>query len=78
MISIRTEKAILWALSLHPDERPENVRAFLGSLIGDRPTITRPINKNKTAVDIIKLLPEQILVWVIFFLVLLSLILSIS
>ncbi|NTW44704.1 MAG: serine/threonine protein kinase [Anaerolineaceae bacterium] len=78
MISIRTEKAILWALSLHPDERPENVRAFLGSLIGDRPTITRPINKNKTAVDIIKLLPERILVWVVFFLVLLSLILSIS
>lgn len=36
-ISLRTEKAILWALSLHPDERPENVERFRQSLLGDHP-----------------------------------------
>ncbi|MHB8135881.1 MAG: serine/threonine protein kinase [Anaerolineaceae bacterium] len=78
MISIRTEKAILWALSLHPDERPENVRQFHQSLVGDRPSITRPINKNKSVADILKLLPERILVWALIILLFFSFMLSIS
>jgi serine/threonine protein kinase len=34
-ISIRTERAILWALSLHPDERPQSVEEFRQALVGD-------------------------------------------
>ena len=36
-ISLRTQKAILWAMELHPDDRPENVEAFRDALIGSRP-----------------------------------------
>ncbi len=42
-LSLRTQKAILWAMELHPDDRPENVEAFRDALIGSRPiTITSP------------------------------------
>ncbi|KAF0110279.1 MAG: serine/threonine protein kinase bacterial [Chloroflexi bacterium] len=36
-ISSRTEKAILWAMSLHPDDRPKTVEDFRDALIGSRP-----------------------------------------
>ncbi|MCX6055765.1 MAG: serine/threonine-protein kinase [Chloroflexi bacterium] len=36
-VAIRTEKAILWAMSLHPDDRPKNVEDFRDALIGSRP-----------------------------------------
>jgi len=41
-ISARTERAVLWALSLHPDERPQNVKAFRDALLGYGDPITRP------------------------------------
>jgi serine/threonine-protein kinase len=34
-INIRVEKAILWAMSLHPDDRPKNVVEFRDALIGN-------------------------------------------
>jgi eukaryotic-like serine/threonine-protein kinase len=37
VISHRTEQAVLWAMSIHPDERPQNVEAFRRALAGDRP-----------------------------------------
>ncbi len=40
-ISPRTERAILWALNLHPDERPSNIAIFRESLLGSRPIIVR-------------------------------------
>jgi serine/threonine-protein kinase len=46
-ISQRTEKAILWALSLHPDERPENVERFRQSLLGDHPIQPRISNNTR-------------------------------
>jgi serine/threonine-protein kinase len=46
-ISQRTEKAILWALSLHPDERPENVERFRQSLLGDHPILPRISNNTR-------------------------------
>lgn len=41
-ISMRTERAILWAMSLHPDERPQNVEEFRRALLGDWDPGTRP------------------------------------
>ncbi|MEW6180840.1 MAG: serine/threonine-protein kinase [Chloroflexota bacterium] len=40
-ISIRTERCILWAMGLHPDERPESVEVFRKSLIGEYPNFPR-------------------------------------
>ena len=34
-ISPRTERAILWAMQLHPDERPPDVATFRQALLGD-------------------------------------------
>ncbi|GAB4527673.1 MAG: hypothetical protein Fur0018_13390 [Anaerolineales bacterium] len=34
-ISPRTERAILWAMNLHPDDRPPSVEAFRMALMGD-------------------------------------------
>jgi len=34
-ISPRTERAILWAMNLHPDDRPQDVEAFRQALLGN-------------------------------------------
>lgn len=34
-ISPRVEEAVLWAMSLHPDDRPKNVTAFIKALTGE-------------------------------------------
>lgn len=36
-VSAKTEKAILWGMALHPDDRPASVEVFREALIGDRP-----------------------------------------
>jgi len=44
-VSARTEKAILWAMELHPDSRPENILEFRDALIGDRPITLKSISQ---------------------------------
>jgi serine/threonine protein kinase len=44
-ISVRTEKAILWAMQIHPDERPKDMDTLRQTLFGDW---TPPIRKTKT------------------------------
>jgi serine/threonine protein kinase len=34
-ISVRTERAILWAMSLHPEDRPPDIETFRRALLGD-------------------------------------------
>ena len=34
-ISVRTERAITWAMNLHPDERPQDVNNFRQALLGN-------------------------------------------
>ncbi|OJX46189.1 MAG: protein kinase [Chloroflexi bacterium 44-23] len=77
-LSVRTEKAILWAINLHPDERPDNVPIFRQALMGNHPTITRPANKKLTISEIIRLKPEQIFLWSAIGLIMLSFLLTIS
>ncbi len=36
-VTMKTEKAILWGMALHPDDRPANVEQFREGLIGSRP-----------------------------------------
>lgn len=47
-ISSHTEKAILWAMSLHPDDRPQSVEVFRESLTGNYHPISRPITHVRT------------------------------
>lgn len=73
-VSPRTERAILWAMSLHPDERPQNVEAFRQALLGDRHPPTRPIPRTLTISDYLNTDPERMLIWVSAALIFLSLI----
>jgi eukaryotic-like serine/threonine-protein kinase len=41
-ISYRVERAILWAMSLHPDDRPESMQAFRDALLGDWDPVIQP------------------------------------
>ncbi len=61
LISPRTERAILWAMSLHPDERPQTVEAFRQALLGDRNPPTRPIPHTPTVMDYLRSSPERTL-----------------
>jgi serine/threonine protein kinase len=41
-VSARTERAILWAMNLHPDERPQDIDTFRQVLLGNQePTLVR-------------------------------------
>ena len=60
-ISSRTEKCMLWAMNLHPDERPDTVNIFRQALFGDRPIQTRPLNKKITLREVLSMNPEQTL-----------------
>ena len=42
-VSIRTERAVLWAMSLHPDERPDTIEVFRQALLGYSEPPTLPI-----------------------------------
>jgi serine/threonine-protein kinase len=41
-ISLRTERAILWAMSLHPEDRPQDIETFRQALLGDWNPVIRP------------------------------------
>jgi serine/threonine-protein kinase len=78
-LSPGVEKAILWAMALHPDDRPENVTTFRNALIGklDAP-IQSPINRYGFETPHITIFsPEQIAGYVAFGLFLIGLIVTV-
>src|SRR5512141_603959 len=44
-VSLRTEKAILWAMALHPSDRPQSVNLFRESLLGSYQSTVRPVTR---------------------------------
>jgi serine/threonine protein kinase len=79
-ISPRTERAILWAMSLHPDERPQNIEEFRQALLGDWNPITRPRGPmpTPTLVDLISSPAERFLIWISIGLLFASLIVTLG
>lgn len=75
-VSPRTERAVMWALSLHPEERPQTMGDFQKALLGSWNPALRTRNRlpNPTLVDIFSSPQERGLVWAAGFLILLSLI----
>ena len=74
-VSPRTERAVLWAMNLHPDERPTSVAQFRESLLGDLITLPRPTGR-PTRIrlkDVMRTRPEQALLAATAILTLLSL-----
>ena len=79
-ISPRTERAIDWALSLHPDHRPESMVIFRDALLGNwNPGIRqRGAMPPPSFSDVISSAVERSLIWVSAGLVILSLIATLS
>jgi len=79
-ISLRTERALLWAMNLHPDERPQSVSEFRETLLGSWDPITRPRAPLPTPslVDLVSSPAERTLIWLSIVLVLVSLILTLA
>jgi serine/threonine-protein kinase len=63
-ISARTDRAILWAMGLHPTDRPQTVEEFRQSLLGDSIPVqrSRSITVVPKPVDYLKSTPERYLV----------------
>ena len=79
-ISVRSEKAILWAMNLHPDERPQEIESFRQALIGNWIAPIRPTGKTKppSLRMILSATNEQSLLWVAAALLVVSLILTLA
>jgi serine/threonine-protein kinase len=62
-LSYRTERAILWALSLHPDERPKDMAALRKALFGTLEPGTQPRRPAvmPSLADLVSSSPENIL-----------------
>lgn len=75
-ISMRTEKAVLWATELHPDQRPESIEAFRQFIFGTKELPSRPMTRpaRTHALDLLLAPPESILFGISAILLLLSLI----
>ena len=76
-IAARTERAVLWAMSLHPDERPSSIDEFRQSLLGSREIPSLPIpgrrERPQPVWEYFSNPPEAILAWGATVLLLLSL-----
>jgi serine/threonine protein kinase len=65
-VSLRTERAVTWALALHPDERPESMRALGEVLFGNREFATGPLPKPpsyRSVWEYAQTPPDNILLW---------------
>ncbi|MCL5429782.1 MAG: serine/threonine protein kinase [Chloroflexi bacterium] len=79
-LSPRTERAVNWALNLHPEERPQSIQAFQQALLGQIEPKARVNGRlpTPTFADVISSQTERSLVWVAGALLLLSFIATIG
>jgi serine/threonine-protein kinase len=78
-ISQRTEKATLWAMSLHPDDRPQTVTIFRESLLGSFQPVSRPLSRPGSSIThYLNTNPERLLIWAAAGLALISLIATLA
>ena len=79
-ISLRTERAILWAMSLHPEDRPQDVEEFRNALLGNWNPVTRPRAPLPTPsiADLVSSPTEMALILISAGLVLVSLIITLT
>jgi eukaryotic-like serine/threonine-protein kinase len=78
-ISPRTERGILWAMELHPDDRPAKAEDLRQFLLGTRELPVRPqiqVRRKDSILDILNGKPEQVLIWATVGLLLVSLVAS--
>jgi len=77
-ISLRTERAVLWAINLHPDDRPQTIEAFREALLGNWVPPIRPsraLSKPRFS-DLIMHPTERTLAWIATGLLIVSLLVT--
>lgn len=77
-ISPTTERAILWAMQLHPDDRPADITQFQQGLLGERPFLYHPALAHDTLWHLTTHSPERTLWWVSLGLTAFSLVLALA
>ena len=81
-ITQRTERAVLWAMSLHPDERPQSMDEFHKALLGYRESPTLPLPtrnvRPEPVSDYFANPPEATLAWSAAVLLLISLLATLA
>ena len=61
-LSIRVEQAILWAMSLHPDDRPKNVIIFREALLGKQEVPERAdLNRSSFDIPVFSIFPRELI-----------------
>ncbi len=68
-VSQRTERAILWAMALHPDQRPDSIDTLRQSLFGTRepPAIPVAVSRRQRPLSIWETItspPDVVLLWI--------------
>ena len=81
-VSASSEKAVLWAMALHPDERPETINAFRQALLGFQEPPNRPLTRRQVQIqtlgDYLARPPEATLAWSTAVLLLVSLLATLA
>jgi serine/threonine-protein kinase len=77
-LSARTERAILWAMALHPDDRPQDVEAFRQALLGNWTPPIKPMKSlpNPTMMDVLSSPTERTLAGITIAVLLVSLLVT--
>ncbi len=76
-IDPQVDSSILWAISMHPDDRPQNIASFQEALFGGRPVPSTSFHRRRKSRDISSLTtPERILLGIASLLLLLSIVSS--
>ncbi len=74
-VSVRTERAVHWALQLHPEDRPKDIDAFLNALFVEDAPIKKPYRNSRGIPQTIGS-PERILILLAGGLMIVSLLLT--
>ena len=62
-VSVRTERAVHWALQLHPEDRPKDIDAFVNALFVEDAPITKPFRLGRLQPRLIRK-PEKVLIFI--------------
>ena len=76
-VSVRTERAVHWALQLHPEDRPEDIDTFLKALFIEDAPITKPFRSGMRFPPRLIESPERALIYTASGLMVVSLLLTI-
>ena len=68
-VSQRTERAVLWAMSLHPDQRPDSIETLRQSLFGTRepPVVPAAVSRQRKPLSVWETItspPDVVLLWI--------------